>query len=34
MGAPFHDHGMESAAHFDEVLVTFNTNPSTEKVIS
>jgi hypothetical protein len=26
--APSHDHGMESVAHFDEVLAAFNTNPS------
>jgi hypothetical protein len=29
-----HDHGMESAGHFDEVPVTFNTNPSNRKVMS
>jgi len=31
--APSHDHGMASASRFDEVAATFNTNPSTEKVI-
>ena len=29
-----HDHGMASAAHVDEVPVTFNTNPSNRKVMS
>ena len=32
--AASHDHGMASAPRFDEVLVTFNTNPSCEKVMS
>jgi hypothetical protein len=31
MGAASHDHGMERARHFDEVLGVFNTNPLVER---
>jgi hypothetical protein len=34
MGAASHDHGMASAPRFDEVRLTFNTAPSSEKVTS
>jgi hypothetical protein len=31
IGAASHDHGMERARHFDEVLGAFNTNPFVER---